>query len=135
MKLSTKSRYGLNAMYYMALNNDNQPMSITELSKITKVSQPYLEKVLATLKKKGLVVSTRGALGGYTLKKQPNEITIGEILRALEKDLIFSDCVNSGKCNNVSCPNKGIFTTLYEKLNNVLDEMTLFDMIKERREK
>ena len=129
MKLSTKSRYGLNAMYHMAINDSTGPMSLTELSKLTKVSQPYLEKVLGQLKKKGLLKSARGVQGGYNLKKEPKDITIGEILRALENDLVFSDCARAGKCNNLSCPNKGIFKTIYDRLNSVLDEITLQNMI------
>lgn len=129
MKLSTKSRYGLNAMYHMAINDSSQPMSLTELAKQTKVSQPYLEKVLGQLKRKGLLISARGVQGGYNLKKDPKDTTIGEILRALENDLVFSDCARSGKCNNLNCPNKGIFKTIYDRLNSVLDEITLQDMI------
>jgi len=129
MKLSTKSRYGLNAMYHMAISDSDIPMSLTELAKQTKVSQPYLEKVLGQLKRKGLLKSARGVQGGYNLTKEPKDITIGEILRALENDLIFSDCARAGKCNNLNCPNKGIFKTIYDRLNSVLDEITLQNMI------
>ena len=129
MKLSTKSRYGLNAMYNLAIRNNNEPISITELSKVTNVTQPYLEKVLGTLKQKGLLDSVRGVQGGYKLVKDPKETTIGEILRALENNLAFSECARAGKCNNLNCPNKGIFKIIYDKLNGVLDEVTLQDMI------
>ena len=129
MKLSTKSRYGLNAMYHMAIKSKDEPISIAELSKLTNVSQPYLEKVLGTLKQKGLLNSVRGVQGGYTLIKEPKDTTIGEILRALENNLAFSECARSGKCNNLNCPNKGIFKIIYDKLNGVLDEITLQDMI------
>jgi len=132
MKLSSKSRYGLNAMYHLALANDY--LSLTELAKQTNVTQPYLEKVLGQLKKKGLVDTLRGALGGYKLMKEPKEITIGAILRALENDLVFSDCARAGKCNNLNCPNKGIFKVIYDRLNSVLDELTLQDMIDNKGE-
>ncbi len=129
MKLSTKSRYGLNAMYHLATSNNNGVVSLKELSVKTQVTQPYLEKVMGILRKGKLVTTTRGVMGGYKLAKSPSEITIGEILRILEKDLIFSDCVNSQKCTNRSCPNKNIFNLIYVKLNNVLDEITLQQMI------
>ena len=129
MKLSTKSRYGLNAMYHLAISSNDEPMSIAELSKLTNVSQPYLEKVLGTLKQKGLLVSVRGVQGGYRLVKKPKDTTIGEILRALENNLAFSECARAGKCNNLNCPNKGIFKIIYDKLNCVLDDITLQDMI------
>ena len=132
MKLSSKSRYGLNAMYHLALIDDY--VSLTELSKQTNVSQPYLEKVLGQLKKKKLIDTLRGVQGGYKLTKDPKEITIGEVLRALENDLVFSDCARAGKCNNLSCPNKGVFKVIYDRLNSVLDELTLQDMINNKGE-
>ena len=132
MKLSSKSRYGLNAMYHLALIDDY--VSLTELSKQTNVSQPYLEKVLGQLKKKKLIDTLRGVQGGYKLTKDPKEITIGEVLRALENDLVFSDCARAGKCNNLSCPNKGVFKVIYDRLNSVLDELTLQDMIDNKGE-
>ena len=132
MKLSSKGRYGLNAMYHLALVDDY--ISLTELSKQTNVSQPYLEKVLGQLKKKKLIDTLRGVQGGYKLTKNPKEITIGEVLRALENDLVFSDCARAGKCNNLSCPNKGVFKIIYDRLNSVLDELTLQDMIDNKGE-
>ena len=134
MKLSSKGRYGLNAMYHLALINSEQYISLTELAKQTNVSQPYLEKVMGILKRKGLIDTIRGVQGGYKLIKKPCETTIGEILRALENDLVFTDCARSGKCNNFNCPNKGIFKVIYDRLNSVLDELTLQDMIDNKGE-
>lgn len=131
MKLSTKGRYGLNAMYHLALSGDKQ-MSLKELSEVTAVPQPYLEKLLGMLRKSGLVSTTRGAFGGYKLSNSPDSITIGQILRSLENGLIFTDCANSGKCGNLNCPNQSIFKLIYDKLNDVLDNLTLSDMIKNK---
>lgn len=127
MKLSTKGRYGLNAMYHLALSGDI--MSLKELSEVTAVPQPYLEKLLGLLKKSGLVVATRGSLGGYKIADDPKNITIGRILRCLENGLVFTDCAKSGKCGNLNCPNQSIFKVVYDRLNVVLDEITLQDMI------
>ena len=129
MKLSTKSRYGLNAMYHLAVNNSEEPMSLKQLADETKVTQPYLEKVLGILRRRGLIETTRGVNGGYKIAKSPDEITIGEVLRALEKDMVFSDCAKTGACSNKNCPNKGIFKVIYDNLNSVLDGITLKDMI------
>ncbi len=133
MKLSTKSRYGLNAMYHLALN-EGEVMTLKELSQRTLVTQPYLEKVMGMLRKGKLVKTTRGIMGGYTLAKKPNEITIGQILRILEKDLAFSDCAKTGACANKSCPNKSIFKIIYDNLNKVLDEITLQQMVENKGE-
>lgn len=127
MKLSTKSRYGLNALYHLALSDGT--MTLKELSSATLVTQPYLEKVLGIMRRGGLVKTSRGTSGGYEIAKPPKEITIGDVLRVLEKDLVFSDCAKSGKCANSACPNKSIFKFIYDSLNNVLDSITLQDMI------
>lgn len=132
MKLSTKSRYGLNALYHLALTNET--MSLKELSNVTLVTQPYLEKVLGMLRRGGFVKTSRGTTGGYVIAKDPKEITIGEVLRVLEKDLVFSDCAKSGKCSNTACPNKNIFKVIYDNLNDVLDSITLHDMINNKGE-
>lgn len=127
MKLSTKSRYGLNALYHLAQRGDT--MTLKELSSVTLVPQPYLEKVLGMLRRGGLVKTSRGMSGGYEIAKAPADITIGDALRVLEKDLAFSDCAKSGKCTNKACPNKSIFKLIYDSLNAVLDSLTLQDMI------
>lgn len=135
MKLSTKGKYGLSAMYYLAQQSQVEPTTLRELSEKTSVSQPYLEKVMGLLRANGLVNTTRGVMGGYTLAKEAKEITIGEILRALESDLAFSACAKTGKCANAKCPNKSIFKVVYDKLNDVLDEITLQQMIENEGEK
>lgn len=129
MKLSAKGKYGLNAMYYLALKKDDELLTLKDLSKKTSVTQPYLEKILGILRKKGLVKTARGVMGGYALSKHPKDITIGQILRALESDLVFVDCAKTGKCANANCPNKNIFKVIYDKLNDVLDNITLQQMI------
>jgi Rrf2 family protein len=129
MKLSSKSRYGLNAMYHLALNNPEEYLNLTELSKRTNISQPYLEKVMGMLKQKGLIEANRGVQGGYKLTNEPSNTTIGQILRVFESDLIFADCSRSSGCTNFNCPSKGIYKMIYGKLNKFLDELTLQDMI------
>lgn len=133
MKLSSKSRYGLNAMYNLSLRK-NSYLSLTELAKLTNVSSAFLEKVMADLKKQNLVGSIRGAQGGYALEKDPKDITVGQILRTFEKDLIVTDCIGTKTCTNFNCPSKGIYKVIYERVNNVLDEITLQDMIENKGE-
>lgn len=127
MKLSTKGRYGLRVMYYLGQSPD-RVITLSELAKSTSVNAPYLEKILGILKKASLVETERGANGGYIISKPANEISVGEILRALEGNLYLADC-NSGKCNKDSCPNKSIFNFIYREINNLLDSKSLQDMI------
>ena len=86
MKLSTKGRYGLRVMYYLAEAPD-RVITLSELSYKSKVSGPYLEKILGYLKKAELVTTERGANGGYVISRNPKEISIGEVLRSLEDNL------------------------------------------------
>lgn len=133
MKLSTKGRYGLKAIYFIATQAEGETMSVSNLSKLTQISPAYLEKILSLLKKAYLVVSLRGANGGYILSKPADQISIGEILRALEGKLYLADC-NSGTCSNANCPNKTIFNFLYSKINLMFDSFTLNDMIRGKYE-
>ena len=133
MKLSSKSRYGLNAMYHLACRK-GEFLSLTELAKLTSISQSFLEKVMSDLKKQNLIVSTRGAQGGYSLEKDPKSITVGQILRTFEKDLVVANCSGTNTCTNFNCPSKGIYKVIYDKINVVLDEITLQDMIENKGE-
>lgn len=82
MKLSTKGRYGLRAMIDLALYSDEEAVSIQSISARQNISDNYLEQLVRKLKKEGLVVSVRGAQGGYRLAKPADEISVGDVLRA-----------------------------------------------------
>ena len=127
MKLSTKGRYGLRVMYYLGLE-PGHVCTLSELAKKTEVSAPYLEKILGILRQAKLVETERGANGGYLVAKDPKDISIGQILRALEGNLYLADCNRIG-CDKACCPNKDILNYVYKEINNVLDKKTLHDMI------
>ena len=87
MKLSTKGRYGLSAMIDLAVYSENEAVSLNSIAERQHISEGYLEQLMAKLKKAGLVTSIRGASGGYYLAKPASEISVGDILRALEGSL------------------------------------------------
>ena len=93
MRLSTKGRYGLKAMFDLTVNNGSEPISLNNIAKRQDISEHYLEQLMAILRKSGLVQSVRGAYGGYILARKPSEITVGDILRALEGPIGLVDCV------------------------------------------
>ena len=95
MKLSTKGRYGLRAMIDLADYSEEMPQSIACIAARQSISDSYLEQLMAKLKKAGLITSIRGAQGGYVLAKPSKEISVGDILRALE-DLSPVNCVQAG---------------------------------------
>lgn len=125
MKLSSKARYGLKAMCELAVKYD-EIVSISQIAESTKTSEAYLEQLMAILKKADLIVSVRGAGGGYKLAKSPYAISVGEILRALEDDLKFVDCI-SGDCEN-KCKCYTVWQKLYDTINNSLDNMKLIEI-------
>lgn len=94
MKISTKGRYGLRAMEVLTDNYGKDPVSIRTIAEEKGISVPYLEQLFTKMKKAGLVNSVRGAHGGYILAKPPGEISIGEVLDALEGQTKLNCCEN-----------------------------------------
>lgn len=134
MILSTKGRYGLKMMYEFALNYGKGPMSLKEVANKQRLSETYLEQLIAHLRKAGLVTSIRGAQGGYELSRKPEEITVGEIIRELEGPLAPSECVLDAEpeCSNADyCVTRLIWEKIMDSINNVVDSITLNDMIQD----
>src|SRR4030042_4976120 len=88
MKLSAREQYGLRAMIELGRHHGRGPVSLSEVAEAQGVSLGYLEQIIPLLKEADLVESTRGAHGGYELTRSPLEITVGDIVRALEEGFI-----------------------------------------------
>ena len=95
MKLSTKSRYGVRAMFDMAYHAGTLPAQIKDISRRQNISPRYLEQIFQDLKKAGLLKSRRGPQGGYSLAKPADEITVKQIVLAAEGELLLVDCVKN----------------------------------------
>ena len=131
MMLSTKGRYGIKAMVDIAVEYGRGRVSVSQLAEKQGVSIAYLEQLIAALKKAGLVDAARGVSGGYTLSRPPEEISVGEVLRALEKTTAVVDCVDAegGVCTNAcSCSARPLWLKLQRKIDDVLDSTTIKDM-------
>lgn len=128
MKLSTKGRYGLRVMFDLALNGGDAPVSLAEISARQEISLSYLEQLMILLRKAGLVNSVRGASGGYALSRSPEEITVGEILIALEGSLAPTQCTVE---KNNDCVQRLVYTKIYEGILDVVNHLTLQDMKRE----
>ncbi|MEG1312466.1 MAG: Rrf2 family transcriptional regulator [Romboutsia sp.] len=131
MKLSTKGRYGLKAMFELSLNQDNGPVPLKYIAKKQNVSDQYLEQIFSKLKKSGLVTSVRGSQGGYLLAKEAKYITVGDILTVLEGPISLSDCVlDEDVCENSSvCVTKVVWEKMKKGIDEVINSITLQDMI------
>ncbi|MBQ9481288.1 MAG: Rrf2 family transcriptional regulator [Clostridia bacterium] len=126
MKLSAKSRYGLRACYILA-ENYPEHVSATALEKGINVSNKYIEKIMRILTREGLVSAERGVNGGYFLVREPKAVTVGAVVRALEEDMEFITCISSD--NSCVCPTKPVWQKLYRGINEVLDSITLQNML------
>lgn len=131
MKLSTKGRYGIKAMVDIALEYGKGRLSVNQLAEKQGVSVAYLEQLIASLKKAGLLDAARGAAGGYTLSRPPEDISVGEVLRALEGSTALVDCVGTEgtECTNVcSCSARPLWLKLQKRIDDVLNTTTIKDM-------
>lgn len=108
------------------------PLSAAQLEKQTDVTRKYLEKLLAMLKQGGIVVAFRGKSGGYELSRDPAEISVMDMLTALDDGFVAPDCV-AGKCDDMYCPNRRVFSEINDGINGVLSSMTLYDMVNDYR--
>ena len=132
MKISTKGRYALRLMLDLAINNTGEYITIKSISKRQDISDKYLEQIITQLSKAGFVKSTRGAQGGYRLAKAPEEYTVGSILRLIEGSLspvacLDDDenaCIRSGQCATLD-----VWMKLNDAINNVVDNITLADLV------
>ena len=135
MKLSTKGRYGLRALIDLAQNGGEQPVSITSISTRQDISERYLEQLMSMLKKAGIVRSVRGAGGGYVLVKRLEDISVGDVLRALEGSLEPVDCAglepNGGCSFSDSCVTKYVWKKINDSINQTVDEIKLDQLVKE----
>jgi Rrf2 family protein len=126
MRISTKGRYSLEALLYMALMPDQNYVSVRIIAEKTGISEGYLEQLFIPLRKEGIVQGIRGPLGGYVLGKKPQEITVGDILRAVEGSLEPVECISAAVCPiRGSCGSRQTWVELYREISGRVDSLTL----------
>lgn len=132
LRLSTKGQYGVRAMYEIARGFSLGPITIKEISERQDVSVAYLEQILNTLRKAGIISSVKGPGGGYVLSKDPDSISIGAILRELEGPVAITSCLDPKEgCMRVEgCVTHLLWKALGENIEAFLDKMTLRDLLK-----
>ncbi|WP_432822292.1 RrF2 family transcriptional regulator [Trichloromonas sp.] len=140
MKFSTKSRYGLRALFDMAYHSGNLPTQIKDISRRQDISPRYLEQIFQDLKKAGLIKSRRGPQGGYFLAKKPEEITVKQVLLAAEGELALVSCTREDapekdKCDFDSrCVTQKVWAEATRKLTEYFDSVTLRDLCDQGKE-
>ena len=136
MKISTKGKYGLRAMIDLAQYSEQEAVSISSIAQRQKISESYLEQLVAKLKKAGLVVSIRGAAGGYRLARPASGISVGDVLRALEGDVRAVICTaqtEEGCEGEELCVTKYVWQRINESIEKTVEEMMLDQLVAESR--
>jgi len=137
LKISTKGRYGLRALIDLAQYSEIEPVSINSIATRQGISERYLEQLMTLLKKAGLVKSIRGANGGYVLAKEITDISVGDVLRALEGDLKPVECTAYSEANSCEaaggCVTKYVWQRINESINQTVDEIKLKELVDESK--
>lgn len=132
MKLSAKERTGLRAMIALARHYGEGPVPLSRVAEAQDLPLPYLERIAASLRRSGLLSSVRGAHGGFLLSRDPAEIKVGDVFRAVEGALIAVDCVSPDEpaCTREPyCATRDVVQALHECLTQTLDSISLADVI------
>jgi Rrf2 family protein len=137
MKLSTKGRYASRLMLDLALHDGEGFVLLKDVAARQEISRKYLGHLIAPLKTAGLIHASRGAHGGYRLAKPPGEILLADVVLAVEGKIAVVECVGEPRiCHRYeSCVTRDIWVRLGEKVMEVLNSVTLQDMIYQHREK
>jgi len=126
IKISKKAQYGLRAM--VALAKSRKVISLREVSNVEGIPYTFLEKIITTLEKEGLLKSKKGSLGGYYLSKSAGKITVGQIVNILEGN---TAPVNCDLCKRAKkCLSKNVWQKVQISLNNTMNSITLAELIR-----
>jgi len=134
LKLSTKGQYGVRAMFELAKNYEQGPLTIKEIAARQGVSVSYLEQLLNRLRKSKLIKSQKGPGGGYLINKKPDEISVGMILHSLEGPVAITQCLDPSTkgCKRVDgCVARMLWKSLGEKIEDFLETINLNDLVME----
>lgn len=130
MRLSTKSRYAVTSLIDVALHLDDGPVSLADISKRQNVSLSYLEQLFAKMRRNELVVSTRGPGGGYLLSRDPQEISISDVVQSVDEELrVYNKDALDGSSDYEPCLSETLWDELSDQIMDYLDNITLAEVI------
>lgn len=131
MRLTTKGRYAVTAMLDLALNDDSGPVTLADISARQGISLSYLEQLFSRLRKKGLVVSTRGPGGGYNLARSASSVAVGEVVDAVDEPVDATRCGGAADCQNQErCLTHDLWSELSAQIREFLMRVTLGELMR-----
>ena len=137
MKLSTRGEYGTRALLDLALHQGEAPILLKDIARRQQISLSYLEHLITPLIAGGIVWSTRGARGGVSLAKPPEQVKLSEVIQLLEGSIAPVECINNpGVCSRSElCVTRDIWGELKKAMNGVLESTTLQNLVERQKEK
>lgn len=134
MRLSAKVEYGVRAMAILAYYHQTGPLSLRKIADQENISLKFLEQIFPGLKRAGLILSVRGAQGGYLLGLPPDQIRVGDIVRAVEGPITPVNCLSETGVESCchrkeACLTRLVWEKLRDRINDVLDEVTLDELV------
>ena len=136
MRLTTKGRFAVTAMIDVAMHGTHAPVTLAAVSERQKISLSYLEQLFGKLRRHGLVESVRGPGGGYNLAKPTGNITVADIISAVDEPIDATQCAGKENCNDDRrCITHDLWATLNEKMNDYLSSVSLADVVSHQQGK
>jgi Rrf2 family iron-sulfur cluster assembly transcriptional regulator len=139
MRLTTKGRFAVTAMIDLALRQGNGPVTLSGISQRQAISLSYLEQLFGKLRRHEIVESVRGPGGGYSLARKAEDVTVADIIIAVDEPLDATQCGGKGNCNGDDgsgrCMTHELWATLNAKMVDFLDSVTLQDLVDQQKQK
>ena len=130
MRLTTKGRFAVTAMVDLAMRQGRGPVTLAAISERQRISLSYLEQLFGKLRRRNLVSSVRGPGGGYNLALAPQEISVADIVAAVDEPLDATQCGGKENCHDDKrCMTHDLWATLNEKMQEYLSSVTLADLV------
>ena len=138
MRLTTKGRFAVTAMIDLALRQDQGPVTLAGISQRQKISLSYLEQLFGKLRRHEIVESVRGPGGGYNLARRAAEVTVADIIIAVDEPIDATQCGGKGECEGAKqatghCMTHDLWSTLNRKMVEYLDSVSLQDLVEQQQ--
>ena len=136
MRLTTKGRFAVTAMIDLAQRQANGPVTLAGISERQKISLSYLEQLVGKLRRHKIVASVRGPGGGYRLARGMNEVTVADIIAAVDEPLDATNCGGRENCHDEQrCMTHDLWTNLNKRMHEYLASVSLFDLVNQPKAK
>lgn len=132
MKLTSKGRYAVTAMLDLAMHSKRGPVTLGDISQRQDISLSYLEQLFSKLRRSKLVASVRGPGGGYVLNKEPQLLSVGEIIGAVNENIDATKCTGKADCQGGQrCLTHNLWENLSERISDFLNKISLQELMQQ----